>query len=73
MLGLDPAQLVQQRVVLLVSDLGIVEDVVAVAVIVELRAQLGGTRRRIGVRRSRGGGAQDSTSSAAGRISRARS
>ena len=41
-LGLDRAQLVEQRVVLVVADLGVVEDVVAVAVVVELLAQLGG-------------------------------
>ena len=41
-LGLDPAQLVEQRVVGVVADLGVVEDVVAVPVVGELRAQLGG-------------------------------
>ena len=35
MVGLDRPQLVEQRVVLVVADLGIVEDVVAVAVVVE--------------------------------------
>ena len=43
MLGLDRAQLVEQLVVLVVADLRIVEDVVAVAVVVELR---GAARRR---------------------------
>ena len=41
-LALDRAQLVQQRVVGVVADLGVVEDVVAVAVVGELLAQLGG-------------------------------
>ena len=40
-LGLEVAQLVQQRVVLGVRDLGVVEDVVAVVVVVELPPQLG--------------------------------
>jgi hypothetical protein len=42
-LGLDRAQLVEQRVVLVVGDLGVVEDVVAVAVVAQLVAQLRGT------------------------------
>jgi hypothetical protein len=37
----DLAQLVDQRVVLIVADLGVVEDVVAVAVVIEGLAQLG--------------------------------
>ena len=41
-LGLQRAQLVEQRVVLVVADLRVVEDVVAVVVEVELLAQLGG-------------------------------
>ena len=45
-LGLDPAQLVEQRVVRVVADLGVVEDVVAVAVVLQLPAQLGGPLRR---------------------------
>jgi hypothetical protein len=74
-LGLDRPELVDQRVVLVVADLGVVEDVVAVAVMVELPAQLGGTGGdvvgRLGVGRF---GAQDSlTSCAAGSTSRARS
>ena len=40
--GLDRAQLVEQRVVGVVVDLGVVEDVVAVVVVLELAAQLGG-------------------------------
>ena len=40
--ALDRAQLVEQRVVGVVADLGVVEDVVAVAVVGELLAQLGG-------------------------------
>ena len=43
-LALDRAQLVQQRVVGVVADLGVVEDVVAVAVVGELLAQLGRPR-----------------------------
>ena len=39
-LALDRAQLVEQRVVGVVADLGVVEDVVAVAVVGELLAQL---------------------------------
>ena len=42
MLRLDRAQLVEQRVVLVVADLGVVEDVVAVAVVMQLLAQLRG-------------------------------
>ncbi len=41
MLGLQAAQLVEQRVVGVVADLGIVEDVVAVVVVRELAPQLG--------------------------------
>ena len=36
MLSLDRAQLVEQRVVGVVSDLGVVENVVAIAVVIEL-------------------------------------
>ena len=61
-LGLERAQLVEQRVVGVVADLGVVEDVVAVAVVLELAAQLGDALR----------GAH-STSRAAGASSRARS
>jgi hypothetical protein len=43
MIRLERAQLVQQRVVRRVVDLRIVEDVVAVTVVLELRAQLSGT------------------------------
>jgi hypothetical protein len=73
MLGFEPAQLVNQRVVLVVPDLGVVEDVVAVTVVLEQLAQLRGAFG--GIRRaSRPGWTQDSdTSSAAGAISRARS
>ena len=45
-LALDRAQLVQQRVVGVVADLGVVEDVVAVPVVDELLAQLGGALGR---------------------------
>ena len=44
---LEIAQLVQQRVVLDVRDLRVVEDVVAVAVVLELLAQLGGPLARL--------------------------
>ena len=51
-LGLDRAQLVEQRVVDVVADLRVVEHVVLVAVVLELGAQLGGPlggarRRRV--------------------------
>ena len=68
MLCLERLQLAPQRVVLVVADLGVVEDVVAVAVVIEDLAQLG---------RSLGwvdGLAQESvTSSTADPISRSRS
>ena len=64
MLGLDRPQLVEQRVVGVVADLGVVEDVVAVPVMGELLAQRGGPLR--GVR-------HQVSSSAAGASSRARS
>ena len=44
-LALERAQLVEQRVVGVVGDLGVVEDVVPVAVVGELLAQLRGARR----------------------------
>ena len=66
-LGLERAQLVEQRVVVVVADLGVVEDVVAVAVVVELLAQLGGARR------AAGWPSLTPTSRAAGASSRARS
>src|ERR1700759_5885706 len=85
-IGLDAAQLVEQGVVDVAADLGVVEDVVAVAVVLEQPAQLAGARRRIGragsglCRRAHGSatpspaGAMGSpTSSAAGATSRARS
>src|SRR6185503_8421076 len=62
-LGLDRAQLVEQRVVGVVLDLGVVEDVVAVAMVAQLLAQLRGPV----------GDLQFSTSSAAGASRRARS
>jgi len=40
-LGLEVAQLVEQRVVLAVGDVGVVEDVVAVVVVLELLPELG--------------------------------
>ena len=46
-LRLEIAQLVQQSVVLDVRDLGVVEDVVAVAVVLELLPQLGGPLARL--------------------------
>ena len=39
-IGLDRTQLVEQRVVLVVADLGVVEDVVAAVVVLEQAAQL---------------------------------
>ena len=47
MRGLDRAQLIEQRVVLGIADLGIVEDVVAVAVMLQQRAQLSGPSGRV--------------------------
>src|SRR3954454_18024468 len=62
---LERLQLSEERVVLVVADLRIVEDVVAVAVVGDLLAQLG---------RAGGGiGRGHSTSSAAGAMSRSRS
>ena len=61
--GLEVAQLVEQSVVLIVGDLGIVEDVVAIVVVLEELAELGRARGR----------RHPSTSLAAGAISRARS
>ena len=70
MLGLKRAQLVEERVVLVVADLGIVENVIAIAVMVELTAQLGDTCLHVVPPAC----AQSSvTSRAAGSISRARS
>jgi len=66
-LALEGAQLVKQRVVGVVCDLGVVEDVIAVTVVRQLLAQLGGAA---------GGWAVNSysaTSSAAGCSSAARS
>jgi hypothetical protein len=68
MLSLDPAELVDQSVVDIVPDLGVIEDVVAVAVVLEDLAQLGRALRRVDCL------AQGSvTSSTAESISRARS
>ena len=63
MLGLDAAQLVEQRVVDVVPDIRIVEDVVAVVVVLELAPELGGALLR----------AHSPTSRAAGSSRRARS
>ncbi len=71
MVGLDLAELVDQGVVDVVADLRIVEDVIPVAVVVELLAQLRGALCRRG--RAHGSTAPASTSRAAGTISRARS
>src|SRR3954451_1127943 len=45
MCGLDAAQLVDELVVLGIRDLGVVEDVIAVPVVLQLPAQLGGSLR----------------------------
>ena len=50
-LGLQTAQLVEQAVVLVVADLRVVEHVVAVGMVLEQRAQLGGPLARLGGRR----------------------
>jgi hypothetical protein len=63
-LGLDPPQLVEQRVVRVVPDDRVVEDVVAVVVLGQLAAQL---------HRAVGRGRHSAISSAAGASSRARS
>ena len=42
-LGLDRPQLIEQGVVFVVADLGVIEDVVATVVVLELAAQLGGS------------------------------
>ena len=55
-LGLEVAQLVQQRVVDVVAHLGVVEDVVAVVVMVELAPQLGGPLLVAGAHTSRAAG-----------------
>ena len=62
-LGLERLQLAEQRVVDVVADLRVVEDVVAVVVVRDLLAQLGDLPR----------GVAHSTSRAAGASSRARS
>ena len=68
MVGFNLTQLVDQRVVLVVSDFGVVENVVAVAVVIEDLAQLGGALGGVDCL------AQGSvTSSTAESISRARS
>jgi len=64
--GLEAAQLVQQAVVLGVGDLGVVEDVVAVVVVLERTAQLGGALEDLG----RDGGAHASRAGGASRRSR---
>jgi hypothetical protein len=71
-LGLERPQLVEQRVVVGVRYLGIVEDVVAVVVMLERASQLGGSLGRL-LRRRGGGGAVAHTSRAAGRSRRSRS
>ena len=45
MVTLERAQLVQQRVIDVVADLGVVEHVVAVVVVVELSLELAGALR----------------------------
>jgi hypothetical protein len=73
MLGLQRPELIQQLVVRLIADLGIVENVVAVRVVVELAPQRSCPLLRVLLRRRLGGGAQSSTSLAAGSISFVRS
>ena len=64
MVALDRPQLVEQRVIDVVADLGVVEDVVAVVVVGELSLELVRPLRDLG---------HHSSSSAAGASSRARS
>ena len=66
MVPLEVTQLVQQRVVLDVGDLGVVEDVVAVSVVLELLAELAGPPRRLlwyGAQTSRAAGRSSRSSS----------
>ena len=64
-LGLQAAQLVQERVVDLVADLGVVEDVVAMVVVLELATQVLGPGAGVALAHS--------SSCAAGASRRARS
>ena len=64
MIALDRPQLVEQRVIDVVADLGVVEDVVAVVVVRELPLELVRPLRDLGTQ---------SSFSAAGASSRARS
>ncbi len=74
MLFLERFQLVEQRVVPVVTDLGIVEDVVAVAVVIDRPSELGGARGRVGgAGLARCGHEPSATFSAAGWTSRSRS
>jgi hypothetical protein len=68
MLLLERLQLVIERVVLVVADLGVVEDVVAVGVVVDRLAQLGGALPGVFARR----GQRSVTSLAAGSTRRSR-
>ena len=70
-LGLQPPQLVHEGVVLVVTDLRIVQDVVAVVVVFEQPPQLICALARVFARRGRR--AHGSTSRAAGSIRRPRS
>jgi hypothetical protein len=73
MLLLERLQLVEQCVVCVVADLGVVEDVVTVTVVLDCPAQLGGALGRVPPL-LRGGRAYGSiTSLAAGSTSRSRS
>ena len=71
MIRFDLTELVDQRVVLVISDLGVVEDVVAIAVVIEDLAQLG--RALGGVDCLAQGSVTSSTASTAESISRVRS
>ena len=73
MLGLERAELVEQCVVLVVPDLGIVEDVVAVAVVLDRPPQLGGALGRVPPLLRDDGAYGSITSLAAGPTSRSRS
>jgi hypothetical protein len=72
-LGLERAELVEQRVVLVIADLGVVEDVVAVAVVLDRPAQLGGALGRVPPVLRSDGAYGSITSLAAGLTSRSRS
>jgi hypothetical protein len=73
MLGLERTELVEQRVVPVVPDLGIIQDVVAVAVVLDRAPELGGAPGRVPRLLGDDGAYGSITSLAAGLTSRSRS